>query len=191
MEDSSQPRKWARWVLLAGWLLITSLTPIFFTYGYSAEIETDEPRVRAALVAGIFRYTLWDAFVTSKDNIVVCLMGQPLSQPHLLSEIDGQSYGSRFIRVVEKETPDLKNCHAAVIGEALTRGTVKNIADLANDSRVLTICDACNPDVANRIMIDLITRRQRLRFSVDLRRIKSAGIRLNSSLLELAAEVKR
>lgn len=185
-------RRIAVYLAMLNVVLAAALTAVVCAPVASAsELPRDEASVRAALVGGILRYTLWEQFIDSQQAVTVCLAGQPPSQLLLQTSLNGQILGQYKVSVLVEDPVDVEVCHALVVGSNLSRAEVKAFAKAANEHSTLTICDACNPDVASELMIDLIVRRQKLRFSVNLKLIKAAGIALNSSLLELAAEVRR
>ena len=147
-----------------------------------------EPELRAAVILGILRYTVWPAAQRDVPAIEVCIVGDPPSAPSLLAISNRRSFAGRRLRVLALPAREsaTHTCHVAVLGHGSSVTDAKRLAG----HRVLTICDACN-GAEKQSTIRLLRRRNRIAFDVDLGQATRDGFSFGSAMLELAAKLRR
>ena len=157
-----------------------------------------EPKIRAAVIVKILQFTSWEKRELP-DEVTVCVIGEPVSQNELLKFDPPKKMGKKTIKVERVSSKSLKGentreqhgCDITVLGEKFTKNAYKSLAEKFETQGILTICDGCDRSFAKDSMIDLVLVDQRLNFNVNLGHAKSANIRLDSSMLELASEVRQ
>lgn len=161
------------------------LCAAFHSSAQSARPPT-EPLLRAAVVGGILKYTIWEAV---QPPSTVCTVGHPSSEQPLLKAGADLAIGSTALKVVPLQSRDYTNlprCSAVVVGK-LSKTELAGLQRHMQWQDILTICDGCQ-DHAIPANIVLLKANQRIAFLVMLR--EQAKIRFRSDLLELAAEVR-
>lgn len=140
---------------------------------------------RAAIVYNFTRFSTWDAgrFAAPSSPVVLCVQPGHVLAGHLAA-LDGRPVGDRSLRVRRTTVFD-RNCHAAVIGQ--TDATPGSLASLAREG-VLTIGDS-QGFIAHGA-IGMITVGRQIRFEINNRNARNAGVVLSSSLLRLAVVVR-
>lgn len=148
--------------------------------GYSKR----EAYLRAAIVAGILRYTYLDA--TMESNL--CVIGAPASYSILKVSYDHIQINGSAARLFEPEqTEELRQCQVIVAGRDLPTA-IHNALASNKPKAILIICDSCElPEgVAD---IRLFAENDKIRFRVTRDCDDGAVIRYDSALLELAATI--
>ena len=177
--------------------LCTRLTIIIiwsvFSNGLHADTvaTADEPKLRAAIVLGIIRYSSWPDDVEMSEHLNLCSIGTPQSE-QILTHVSGQhKYHDLAIMVymVSNSKQNLENCHALIIGPALDSKSAQHLLDKNSSHGLLTICDGCQIN-SSTAMVTLVRRNKRIAFHVDLAKSKLAGLSFSSALLELALKVR-
>lgn len=140
---------------------------------------------RAAIIYNFIRFSSWvpDRFATASSPVVLCVQPQHALAAHLAG-FDGRPVGARNLRVRRTAAFD-RDCHAAVVGAADA-----NPATLASLTRqgVLTIGDT-RGFIAHG-GIGIITVGRQIRFEINNRIARDAGVVLSSRLLRLAVVVR-
>ena len=154
------------------------------------QATADEPKLRAAIVLGIIRYSSWPDDVDMSGQLNLCSIGAPQSE-QILTQVNGQhKYHDLAIMVfpLSKSQPKLEKCHALIIGPALDNKSARYFIERNGSHGLLTICDGCQIN-RSTAMVTLVRRDKRIAFHVDLALSNSAGISFSSALLELALKV--
>lgn len=140
---------------------------------------------RAAIVYNFTRFSSWDAdrFATPSSPVVLCVQPGHALAGHLAA-LDGRPVGQRSLRVRRTNAFD-RNCHAAVVGQ--TDANPGSLAMLTREG-VLTIGDS-QGFIAHGA-IGVITVGRQIRFEINNRNARNAGVVLSSSLLRLAVVVR-
>ena len=164
---------------------------ITLTVHADTQATAEEPKLRAAIVLGIIRYSSWPDDVDMAGQLNLCSIGAPQSE-QILTQVSGQhKYHDLSIMVYTHSISQLKpgKCNALIIGPALDTKSARYLMDKNISHGLLTICDGCqlNRSIA---MVTLVRRSKRIAFDVDLAQSKSAGISFSSALLELALRVR-
>lgn len=167
-------------------LLLIGMTVLSLAAGPVHAWEASPPPdagARAAIIYNFVRFSSWgaDRFAASSSPVVLCVPPRHALAGHLAA-FDGRAVGERTLQVRRTETFD-RRCHAAVVADAspsalvaLTRDGVLTIGD----SRGFTAHGA----------IGMITVGRQIRFEINNRVAREAGVALSSRLLRLAVAVR-
>lgn len=140
---------------------------------------------RAAIIYNFTRFSSWDAdrFATPSSPVVLCVHPRHALAAHLAA-LEGRPVGDRSLRVRQTAGFD-RSCHAAVVGPA--DANPARLASLAREG-VLTIGDS--EGFITNGAIGIITVGRQIRFEINNRNARNAGVVLSSSLLRLAVVVR-
>jgi hypothetical protein len=159
----------------------------------AADLRAQKPseyRVKAAYLYGFGRFVDWptSAPAAGGNAFVVCVLGDdPFGR--LLDDVASDAVMKdkpvairRIARVEESGS-----CHTVFIG-ASEEARLGRILDSLGERPVLTVSDA--PGFAQRGgMIGFFLDDNRVRFTVNLAATQDAGLRMNSELLRVAANI--
>lgn len=151
----------------------------------AAASKANEDQVRAAVVVGIVRYTIWNEDVG--DALNFCLVGESPSFPFIRALNNQKRFLGIPLKIIDIKGDDqaaLSSCEVVVLGT-----TENSSPKLDNVSSCLTICDRCNKsEEDSAVVIQKVDNR--IRFNVSLKKAKALGIAFKSAMLELAAKVE-
>ena len=169
-------------------LLIAATALLSLTHGSAHARSAPTPsdsQARAAIIYNFTRFSSWDAgrFATPSSPVVLCVEPGHALSGHLAA-LEGRPVGDRTLRVRRTAVFD-EGCHAAVLGPASS--SAANLASLARDG-VLTIGDT--PGFIAHGAIGMITVGRQIRFEINNRNARVAGVVLSSRLLRLAVVVR-
>jgi hypothetical protein len=153
----------------------------------AAEPVTREDQFKAAYVINFLKFVEWPAS-TSEDVLTICFVGATGVHDTLASGIETKRAGARrlALRRIEPNT-SVDGCNVLYV-DASAASTVR--LGTVGQQSILTISDAA--DFAQHTgMIQLFTDNNRLRFDINIDNAQKAGLRISSSLLQLAAQVRR
>ncbi|MBK7952480.1 MAG: YfiR family protein [Deltaproteobacteria bacterium] len=144
-------------------------------------------QVKAAFLFNFARYVEWpeSAFASAEAPIRICLIGGAGFAEVLTSAVSGRTVGARPVEVAPLESLDgAAECHLLFFEEAaVAQGAA--VAERLGTLAVFTISDrsgfAREGGVANFILVD-----QKIRFEINQRAARRAGLKISSSLLRLA-----
>jgi hypothetical protein len=147
---------------------------------------TRERQIRAALVYKVSRFVTWpEAAIPARGPFTFCYVSDdPTSQ--VLAGIEGRSIQERRTRMRRLEVVDARTiggCNLLYI-----TGTSAFSAEARNTSiaaATLVVVDGPRDD-AEAGMVQLVSRDNRLRLLVDLGMVRSARLRIDATLLQLA-----
>lgn len=162
---------------LAGWLVL---------HPAGAQPTAPESNVKAAFVFNFLRFTEWPAGrLAARDApLTLCVAAAPARLAEALKALASRSIDGRPLRVAEIERPDdLGRCHAAFIGEA-ARAATAAWTGKGESQGVLTVGDA-EGFAPSGGMIGLVTDGPRMRFEINDKAVKRAGLKLDAQLLQL------
>lgn len=154
--------------------------------GTDAAVRENE--LKAAYLFNFVKFVDWPASAAD-EALTVCFIGGKGVYDALADGIEAKRVGTRHLamRVLEKTT-SVQGCNVLYVEAAVEPdpSRVANVAELP----ILTISDT--KDFAlNGGMIAMFTESNRLRFSINVGNAQKAGLRISSSLLQLAASVER
>lgn len=170
------------WAIL---LLAFSVLAVPSAWANPPVSKANEDQVRAAVVVGIVRYTIWNHDLGGALRF--CLVGESPSFPFIRALHNQKRFLGIPLKIVNLAADDnegLGSCEVVVVGQ-----NAKNIASLGSVTSCLTICDRCD-DGADQSAVVIRKVDNRIRFSVSLQKAKNAGIAFKSAMLELAAHVE-
>jgi len=146
-----------------------------------------EAQFKAAYLLNFVKFIDWPP--TVGETLTVCFVGGEGVYDALIDGIDEKRIGNRRLaaRRLDGPTP-ADGCNAVYVDEASSASVTALIG--ARQSAVLTISDA-KSFASQGGMIELFTDKNRLRFNINVDAAQKAGLRISSSLLSLAATVKR
>lgn len=176
---------------LAGPLLVIACCSLLPAKAWANPTEAE---LRAAVIVAIMRFTTWPtagADTGAAPNLEVCLSGAPESADHLLRVSGQQKVAGRTLQVKNLPDVDLASCQALVLGQKLSREALMALLQSADEHSILTVCDGCDINRHEGIIIHLTLRKQRVNFEVNLAKAKSKGLALDAQLLELASVVRK
>lgn len=160
-------------------------------YGSGAlgqETVAREDQLKSAYLFNFVKFVEWPAAVAEKP-LTVCFLGGLGVYTALSSGIESKKVNNRpiFVRNIEK-TGSVAGCSLLY----LEATAAEKWQSPAGEERlpVLTVSDA-KEFVRNGGIIELFTENNRLRFKVNVENAQKAGLRISSSLLQLAAGVER
>lgn len=174
------PRRRARSIPLIAALLATIAGPRI-----AAAEAADQ--VKAAFLFNFARYVEWpeSAFAGPDSAIRICLIGGDGFREVLSAAVSGRTVGERPVEVLPLASlDDAARCHLLFFEEeAVAQGAA--VAERIGSQAVFTISDragfAADGGIANFILVD-----QKIRFEINPRAAKRAGLKISSSLLRLA-----
>lgn len=154
-------------------------------------LTADEPKLRAAIVLGILRFSTWPDDLSKHSSFNLCSLGKPASEI-VLTKVNSQyQYQNLPINTysLNINSRELADCNAVLLGREVTGELWNRVLGKKDLHGVLTICDDCkNPNLA---MVSLIRKDNRIGFVIDLKKANKHGINFSSMLLELAHEVRK
>lgn len=165
--------------LLLGFLLIT-------LPGLSVP-ETPEDRLKAAYTLNFAKFVQWDDAGIGREQLQVCYT-EGAAVANVLADEPPQQLGSRRLVTESVRLPgNVERCQLLFIHEPDPQRMRRLLATLA-ELPILLISDA--RDFARHGgMIGLIRSGNKLRFQINLAAVRKAGLQLDATLLDLAAEV--
>lgn len=144
-------------------------------------------QVKAAFLFNFARYVEWpeSAFASADAPIRICLIGGEGFDGVLKSAVSGRTVAERPVEVAPLASLDgAADCHLLFFEEgAVAQGAT--VAERLGSLAVFTISDragfAHEGGIANFILVD-----QKIRFEINQKAARRAGLKISSSLLRLA-----
>lgn len=154
---------------------------------HAAAQTSDVHTLKAALNYNFAKYTQWPA--TADDGYVdLCYFNdsfRPSFEP-----LVGRTIGPKTIRIHRLAgVSDAPACHLIFL-DAENRALLEPLLAALGNQPVLTVADFAG-FAEQGGMIEILTVENKLRFKVDLARLRESGIGLSSQVLVLATEVRR
>lgn len=153
-------------------------------HGRDASEPTDAT-ARAAIIYNFIRFSSWDSdrFANASSPVVLCV--QPThALAARVAAFDGRQVGERTLQI--RNTANFaRGCHAALVGDGDANAAA---LDALARAGVLTIGDARG--FIGHGAIGMITVGRQIRFEINNRVARDAGVELSSRLLRLAVLVR-
>ena len=149
--------------------------------------DATKDEVRAAFVLNFAKYTEWPSPHPEGGTLRICAVeSRPLSGE--LALLDGRRAQGYPVEVRAPTSPgDWPSCHVLLLASTDGAG-VASILDTVAGLPVLTVSD--RPEfIMEGGMVGLKWRVGRIRFEVNLRAVREAGLELSSHVLRLADKV--
>ena len=156
--------------------------------GQAAKISS-MPQLKSAYLYNFAKFIHWpkDAFADAQSPLIIGILGQnPFSTE--LTPLTARKIRNRPIKIFQfNNVEETVDCHLLYISPSLSDSLQQILATLHSTSTI-TIGDDKN--FANLGgAIQFVTRRERLRFIINLKATKAKNIKIDSQLLSLAVEV--
>jgi hypothetical protein len=164
-------------------LLLTALVAALTSSVYAAPQK--DSAFEAAIIYNLARFSQWPAnrFATDSSPVTLCVApGDPIASS--LAELEGKPVGSRPLHV-RKQAAFGKECHLAFV--SAEDATPANLEALSRRG-ILAIGD--RDGFAASGAIGLVTIGRQLRFEVNVRAAREAGVQFSSQMLRLATSVR-
>lgn len=152
---------------------------------------TAESELKAAFVYRFATFVSWpsEAFRTSADGFVACVLGDERLGRDLKGALEGKEIGGRPARVRSFGVPgDLSGCHLLYVDGSFG-GRSADVLAAVRDRSVLTVGEP-SEFLEQGGVIQLVTEGSKLRFEVSRDAAQRAGLQISSRLLQLAANVR-
>ncbi len=152
-----------------------------------AESANDrEMLLKAAFIYNFAKFVEWPAaaFAAADAPLSVCVHGDD-AFPVIAQAMNGKTVGSRALAVVNQHRAAPPICHITFIGADEPESSY--VAHL-KAPHTLTVSDR-NRFASTGGMVGLVIVDNKIRFEVDLRMTRAAGLRIEAALLRLATEV--
>lgn len=172
-------------------ILFAAFAPAIAVMSWYARAEeaprqASEYQVKAAFILNFGRFTEWPTNAATQP-INLCVVGHDPFGHDLDKTVENQSIHGRSVRVVrDPKGESLETC------QILYLGTLEGFSSLlaaARRTQTLTVSDAPG-FLEDGGMVQLYLEGDHVRFSVNLRAAKDAGLQLSSKLLQIAKVVE-
>lgn len=153
------------------------------TFGRVRLQSSLEYPVKANYLVRFAAFAQWPekAFASREAPLVICVLGRDPMGAALDQAARGQTANGRAVAIRRPAGSTLTGCHIAYLG----RGAV--LPAVQAEGVLLVTDDAVS---ARRGAIHFVVVRDRVRFHIDQRVARRAGVELNSRLLSLALTVR-
>lgn len=170
-------------------LLITLALALGLTSTGQSTESPSETKLKAAYLYNFAKFIHWpeDTFANAQAPLVIGVLGKnPFTVE--LTPLTTRKVRNRAITIQHFKTiKDIQHCHILYITPSIS----KNLQTILKDLRfrpIVTVSD--NRNFANQGgVIQFVTRRERLRFVINLDIAKANNIKIDSQLLSLAVEI--
>lgn len=187
MPGASAPRSLVR-VGMTGvsWLMFFLLicAAMFVQAQDVAQIRQQERDVKVAIIYKLLRFVEWpEAKLMEGEPLKLCLWpGEPYTQT--FKEIEGSRVASHVLLIEQLNDTSADSCHA-LFSSMEDRRTVNQWRAMSDGHPILTISDVEN-FAAQAGMVHLMMRDQRVVFSVNVKAMENARLRMSALVLNLA-----
>lgn len=159
--------------------------------GAHAVAFTEESQLKAAFLYRFASFVSWpeEAFGSSPDGFIACVLGDPLVGRHLKSALEGKQLEGRPVEVrTSREPGNLAGCHLLYVDGSLGR-RFAGVLTALGDRSVLTVGESSG-FLEHGGVIQLVEEGSKLRFEVNRGAARQARLQISSRLLQLAANVR-
>lgn len=157
----------------------------------SAEQQGDEHLLKAVFIYNFAKFTRWPAEIWNNNghSLRICAIGDD-KLTETLVRLHGKTLRDNPVIIEHIEnTSSLDACHVLYLDKSLDY-KMKEITDSIRTKPILTISES--PGFAESGgMIELYRKEDRIRFKINLRLAREAGLDLSARLLDLAVIVNR
>lgn len=180
--------------LLTIWSIVILLS--FAPYGNARSQSAQEHALKAVYIYKIAKFVSWpsepdrgepDRGEPDQGPLALCVLGtDPFG--HSLTAVEGRQIHGRTVVIHHIDAiPHTTHCAILFLGASEQLHIDSLLGQLAENA-VLTVGDTERYGEAG-VMINLIVRKRRLRFEINLTALRQAGLNISSKLLELAVEI--
>ena len=169
--------------------LLVVLTVLLASTAVLAQDVTPEYRLKAAFVHQLPQFVEWPAgALDGRPSLDLCVLTSSRFRRVLEELVDGETLAGRPVAVRRVHLDEsIRTCHVLFLPSASTArvAALRQVATAA----VLTVSDASRfLDEGGVVQLRVVD--DRVRFEVNARAARRAGLRLSSQLLQLAASVR-
>jgi hypothetical protein len=155
------------------------------------EPPIDEYQVKAAFIYNFAKFVQWptEAFQTSNEPLVICVLGQDPFGRSLEDTITGRVINGRSLIVRHIATPNqVTGCHVLFISSPKDSHSLQTLSKLTTPG-ILTIGES-GVSGTDGVVINFSQEGGKVRFDINLEAAERAKIRISSRLLSLAHVVQ-
>ena len=145
-----------------------------------------EYEVKAAFVYNFIKFVEWPD-TGGGDSIRLCILGE-LPDAAAFANLEGRQVRGKRMTVLTLDRPgEARGCEVLFVTANQT-GRLQEIIESLEDRPTLTISDT--EGYARRgVMINMFLENKRVRFEVNEKKARAAGLRISAKLLKLASKV--
>jgi hypothetical protein len=151
-------------------------------------VKDREVLLKAAFLYNFAKFVEWPAtaFAAPSAPLTMCIYSRE-ALAVIVEAMDGKSVGNRPLSIVDGHAPAATGaCHITFIGADEPEGSYA--PHLAKSPHALTVGDR-DRFARTGGMVGLVTVDNKIRFEVNLRSSRAAGLRIQAALLRLATDV--
>jgi hypothetical protein len=160
---------------------------LMFGRGWAQEARPTEYQLKAAFLFNFAKFVEWppEAFTGSNSPMVICVLGPSPFGSDLAQTIQGKSVNGRPLNVQEvRSASEARKCHILFIS-APEQKKLPEIFESLRGSSVLTVSETERFTEAGG-MINFVSQDNKIRFQINDKAARSAGLKISSKLLSLA-----
>jgi hypothetical protein len=171
-------------------LVVLVLSLLASVWGVTAPAQSSDAAAKARFAVTLMRFVQWPVSAAGVDAapLRLCVLQNSAALAGAFLAHDGASVGGRRIVVVLKPPPSAGGCDALFFDDSGAASAAPLLADTA--ARPVLTLGAIDGFLAAGGMVELVRVDDALRFDVDLRQLRRAGLGLNSQVLKLARRVR-
>lgn len=160
---------------------------LFSLMQWSHASVRSEYEIKAAFLFNFTRFVTWEDVPPESNSMTVCVFGQDPFGPMLLS-LEGKVAQGREINLkYPSQLSEIEGCDVLFVSKS-EDDEVARIVESTSGQPVLTVSDI--PDFASSGgIIGYVKQGNVIRFEINLKAAQTAGLSINSRLLELASRV--
>jgi hypothetical protein len=146
-----------------------------------------EYQVKAVFLFNFAQFVEWPAraFADPQAPFVIGVLGKDPFGPDLDAVVHGETIGSHPLLIERyRNIGELHNCNILFIGRTET-GALPHILEVLKGRSILTVTDAEDGDPRG-VMIQLLTRSNRIRLRIDVGAARAGNLVISSKLLRPA-----
>ena len=167
-------------------LLVAVLLPLTTTASHAQSAKDRELLLKAAFLYNFAKFVEWPAaaYASPGAPLTICVHSRE-ALAVIAEAMQGKTVGTRPVNVVDARAPTPPaSCHVAFIGADETGSYAPN----AKSPHALTVSDR-DRFARTAGMVGLVTVDNKIRFEVNLKSARAAGLRIQAALLRLATDV--
>jgi len=159
-------------------------------WGGTAPAQGNDAAAKARFAVTLMRFVQWPVSAAGVDGapLRLCVLQDSAALANAFLAHDGASVGGRRMVVVTRPAPGASGCDALFVDASGAAAAAPLLAD-AMARPVLTL-GAIDGFLAAGGMVEVVRVDDTLRFDVDLRQLRRAGLGLSSQVLKLARRVR-
>ena len=157
------------------------------TAGSAPPVVSREPELKAAALYNIIAFTEWPdgAFISDEAPLIIGILGQTPVSSFLNDIVAKETWRGRRLKLLHVATPaDAKACHVLFVGrveQSRWRAGSAAIARLP-----ILVVGETDKFAEQGGMVQFAIEQNRLRLTVNLESVRSAGLNISSKVLRLA-----